>query len=261
MNKWEDDWEQYWFYAKIGFPSVDSSGGVSYPLASKVAEFKHTTKADFRRTAAGYKECDSAFASLARVVSGRDLIEEYLAAKVWPLTRDWLPGAFSKVQVDGLKDKLPFPDFGLRKPEGVSDDMIVEEIEQEAVAIAGPFLSKERDSFEAICSEKVRVNQCFLKMGVAYGPREAPRERKRGANNSAPFARLSEGPTAKKAKKAEPVVAQSARAPKVVAERPSSTSRIRPAVGAAKDSRGKGIFPCGYSFHIAREDLGSDAFM
>ena len=79
-----------------------------------------------------------------------------------------------------MKDKLPFPDFGLRKPEGVSDDMIVEEIEQEAVAIAGPFLSKERDSLEAICSEKVRVNQSFLKMGVVNGPREAPRERKRG---------------------------------------------------------------------------------
>ena len=179
-NKWEDDWEQYWFYAKIGFPSVDSSEGVSYPLASKVAEFKHTTKADFQRTAAGYKECCSTFASAARVVSGRDLIEEYLAAKVWLLTRDWLPGAFSKVLVAGLKDKLPFPDFGLWKPKGVSDDMIVEEIEQEAVAIAGPFLSKERDSIEAICSEKVRVNRSFLKMGVAYGPRKAPRERKRG---------------------------------------------------------------------------------
>ena len=129
-NKWEDDWEQYWFYAKIGFPTVDSSEGVSYPLAAKVAEFKHTTNVDFRRTAASYKECCSAFASVARVVSGRDLIEEYLSTKVWPLTRDWLAGAFSKVQVDGLKDKLPFPDFGLRKPEGVSDDMIVEEIEQ-----------------------------------------------------------------------------------------------------------------------------------
>src|SRR6185503_15089093 len=67
--------------------------------------------------------------------------------------------------------------------------------------------------------------------------------------------------TAKKAKKAEPVVAQSARAPKVVTERPSGTSSIRPAAGAAKDSRWKGIFPCGYSFHIAKEDLGSDAFM
>jgi len=81
-NKWEDDWEQYWFYAKIGFPSVDSSEGLSYPLAAKVAKFKHITKADFRRTAAGYNECCSAFASAARVVSGRDLIEEYLAAKV-----------------------------------------------------------------------------------------------------------------------------------------------------------------------------------
>ena len=113
--------------------------GVYYPFAAKVEEFKHVSKADFRRTSASYKECYSAFASAASVVGGRDLIEEYLATKVWPLTRDWLPGAFSKVQFDGLKDKLPFPDFGLRKPEGVSDDMIVEEIEQEAVAIAGPF--------------------------------------------------------------------------------------------------------------------------
>ena len=79
-------------------------------------------------------------------------------------------------------------------------------------------------------------------MGVVYGPREAPRARKRGANTSAPSARLSEGPAAKKAKKAEPVVAQSARALKVVAERPSGTSRIRPAAGAAKDSRGKVSF-------------------
>ena len=36
---------------------------------------------------------------------------------------------------------------------------------------------------------------------------------------------------------------------------------IKPATGAAKESRGKGIFPCGYSFHSAKENLGSDAFM
>ena len=50
------------------------------------------------------------------------------------MTRGWLPGTFSKVRVAGLKDKLPFPEFVLKKPEDVSDDMIVEEIEQEAVA-------------------------------------------------------------------------------------------------------------------------------
>jgi len=84
------------------------------------------TKADFRRTTPGYKECCSAFASAVRVVSGRDLIEEYLAAKVWPLTRGWLSGSFSKVRVAGLKDELPFSYFGLRKPVDTSNDMIVE---------------------------------------------------------------------------------------------------------------------------------------
>ena len=73
-----------------------------------------------------------------------------------------------------MRDKLPFPDFGLRKPEDVSDDMVVEEIEQEAVAIAGPYLVKKHDSFETVCSEKLRLNRSFLKMGVVYGPREAP---------------------------------------------------------------------------------------
>ena len=260
-NKWEDDWEQYWFYAKIGFPGADPSERVSYPLAAKVAEFRHITKADFRRTAAGYKECCSAFASAARIMSGRDIIEEYLAAKVWPLTRDWLPGTFSKIRVAGLSDQLPFPDFPLRKPEGVSDDMIVEEAEQEAVVIAGPYLAKERDSFEAVCSERIRVNRSFLKMGVVYGPREAPRERKRGAGTSSPSTRPSEGPIAKKAKKGEPVAAHSSKAPKVASERPSRVSTNRPAAGTARESRGKGIFPCGYSFHIEKENLGSEAFM
>jgi len=230
-NQWEDDWEQYWFYAKISFPSAESSGEVSYPLAAKIEEFKHVTKADFRRTAPGYKECYSAFASAARVVSGRDLIEEYLAAKVWPLTRGWLPGSFSKVRVAGLKYRLPFPIFGLKKLEDVSDDMIVEEIEQEAVAIAGPYLTKERDSFEAVCLEKIRVNRSFLKMGVVYGPREAPRERKRGASVSVPSAKVTEGPAAKKAKKAEAVGAQSAKIPKVAAEKAPRISTIKPASG------------------------------
>ena len=62
-------------------------GSCLLPLAAKVEEFDHVTKADFQRTAPGYKECCSAFASAARVIGGRDLIEEYLAVKVWPLTR------------------------------------------------------------------------------------------------------------------------------------------------------------------------------
>ena len=116
-----------------------------------------------------------------------------------------------------MKDRLPFPDFGLKKPDDVSDDMIVKEIEQEAIAIVGPYLSKESDSFVIVCSEKIRVNRSFLKMGVAYGPREAPRERKRGASASTSSAKVAEGPASKKAKKTEAVGPQIA---KEATERP-----------------------------------------
>ena len=109
------------FIAKIGFPSSKGSTEVCYPLASKILPFDHVTKVDFRRTAPGYKECCAAFAAAAGVmgvIEGRDFVEEYVAVKIWPLTVRCLPGSFAKVKVEGLEDSLPYPSFGLGKPEG-----------------------------------------------------------------------------------------------------------------------------------------------
>ena len=55
-NKWEDDWVQYWFYAKIAFPMSNPSSEVSYPLARKLQPFNHVTKAEFKRMVPGYKD-------------------------------------------------------------------------------------------------------------------------------------------------------------------------------------------------------------
>jgi hypothetical protein len=62
------------------------------------------------------------------VISGHDLVEEFLAAMIWPLSSGWLPGSFVKLEISSLKDKLPFPKFGLKKPIGIFDDLILEEI-------------------------------------------------------------------------------------------------------------------------------------
>jgi len=80
-------------------------------------------------------------------------------------------------------------------------------------------------------------------------------------STSAPSAKSAEGLAAKKAKRAEAARTQAAKVPKGIAEKASRTSTIKPTAGGAKESKGKGIFPYGYSFHIAKEDLGSDAFM
>ena len=105
----------------------------------------------------------------ARVVGGQDLVEEFLAVKVWPLTSGWLLDSFSKVKVDGLRDSLPFPSFGLAKPEGVFDDLIVDEIEQQVMVLVGPYNSKECDSFVDCCPDQLQVNRSFVEMKVQYG--------------------------------------------------------------------------------------------
>ena len=144
--------------------------------------------------------------------------------------------------------------------------MIVKEVEQEAVLLAGPFILKEHDSFVAVRSEWVRVNHSFVEMKVVYGPREAPREKKRSAEASASSVKATEEPTIERAKKTEAVGAQtvkisSTKIMKGAAEKPPRASVTKPAAGKLKEPKRKGIYPYGYSFHIAKEDLGSNAFM
>ena len=74
-NRWDVDWTQFWFYAKVCFPCASNPVEVSYPLASKVLPVEHISQAEFRRSGVGYKDCLDAFASAAALIGGRDLIE------------------------------------------------------------------------------------------------------------------------------------------------------------------------------------------
>jgi len=81
-NRWDVDWTQFWFYAKVCFPSANNPVEVSYPLASKVLPVEHISQAEFRRFGVGYKDCLDAFASVAALLGGRDLIEEFVCANI-----------------------------------------------------------------------------------------------------------------------------------------------------------------------------------
>ena len=98
---------------------------------------EHISQADFRRSGAGYRECLDAFISAAGLIGGRDLIEEFICARVWPLSDGWLASPFGKVRVHGLKETLPFPKFDLLKQSGESDEAIVAEVEWRATELAG----------------------------------------------------------------------------------------------------------------------------
>ena len=66
------------------------------------------------------------------------MVEEFLAAGIWPLSAGWAPRGFERKHFAGMDYDLTPPVFGLRRPEGSSDEVIVAELEQEASDILGP---------------------------------------------------------------------------------------------------------------------------
>jgi len=95
-------------------------------------------------------------------------VEEFIVAKVWPLSCGWRPLELKKVKFACLDYEIECPAFGLKKPEGLSDHALVSEVERDACNLLGPWNRKEYDSFMAICKHGSRINHCFEEMQVAY---------------------------------------------------------------------------------------------
>ena len=91
-----------------------------------------------------------------QVCVGRDDVEEFLATKVWPLAAGWSPSRFERKRFVGLKYDVTSPVFGLRRPEGSSDEVIVDELERQAAEILGPWNRKEYGSLVEVCGENLR---------------------------------------------------------------------------------------------------------
>lgn len=95
-------------------------------------------------------------------------MEEYLAARIWPLTSGWFPVHSHHVKFDCVDWEVAFPIFVLSKPEGKSDEVIVAELKMVASELLGPWNKKEYDSFFAVCCHQGQVNRCLHEMGVSY---------------------------------------------------------------------------------------------
>jgi len=109
-----------------------------------------------------------------QVCGGRDVVEEFLAAGIWPLSAGWAPRGFERKRFVGMEYDLTSPVFGLRRPEGSSDEVIVAELEPEASDILGPWNRKEYLSLVEVCKRNLRLNRWLAEMGVEYGLRPVP---------------------------------------------------------------------------------------
>jgi hypothetical protein len=84
-NKWTSGWDGKWFYCQVPLEqTADVRGKGTYLLSCTMALLNYATEVTFECSPA---DADvAAFTESASIIGGRDIVEEFLACGLWPLS-------------------------------------------------------------------------------------------------------------------------------------------------------------------------------
>ena len=85
-------------------------------LDSDIEAFDHTYQPAYNKRAPGFKPCVEAFMTACQVCGGRDVVEEFLASGIWPLSAGWAPQGFERKRFAGMAYDLTSPVLGFVDP-------------------------------------------------------------------------------------------------------------------------------------------------
>jgi hypothetical protein len=83
--------------------------GPDYPLYSPIKAVNATCTASYNHHAVGFSNCESAFHLASTILGGHDVIEEYTAAEIWPISHGWAPTEIVTFNVNWATQEVPFP--------------------------------------------------------------------------------------------------------------------------------------------------------
>jgi hypothetical protein len=117
--------------------------------------------AEFNQRAVGIRNCESAFHLASTILGGRDIIEEFVAARIWPISSGWSPTEIVYFNVNWAAQKVPFPKFGIKLREDQSANAFMIEIEKRVNVMIGEYTMNEYKAYKALVKHKKRINRVF----------------------------------------------------------------------------------------------------
>jgi hypothetical protein len=117
--------------------------------------------AKFNQRALGIRSCENAFHLASTILGGRDIIEEFVAARVWPISSGWSPSELLYFNVNWADQKVPFPKFGIKLREDQSAEAFMEEVEKRVNVMVGEYTMNEYKAYKALVKHKKRINRFF----------------------------------------------------------------------------------------------------
>jgi hypothetical protein len=120
--------------------------------------------AEFNHLAVGIRNCESAFHLASTILGSRDIIEEFVAARIWPISSGWAPIEIVYFNVNWEAREVPFPKFGIKLRENQSTDAFMIEIEKRVNVMIGEYTMNEYKAYKALVKHKKRINRMFTEV-------------------------------------------------------------------------------------------------
>jgi hypothetical protein len=94
------DWSSYWFYVKVDMSMISGYEGPAHPLSTPIGALTAVNTAEYNHRAVGIRSCENAFHLASTILGGRDIVEEFVAAQIWPISHGWAPNEIAHFNVN-----------------------------------------------------------------------------------------------------------------------------------------------------------------
>jgi hypothetical protein len=148
--------------------------GPAHPLSSPVEALTTVSIADFNHRAVGIRSCENAFQLASTIIGGRDIVEEFVAARIWPIYYGWALTEIAHFNINWAAQQVPFPKFGIKLREGQSAEDFMLEIERRVTLMIGEYTMNEYKAYKALVKHKRRINHVFSGCGDKSFPSRRP---------------------------------------------------------------------------------------
>jgi hypothetical protein len=129
--------------------------GPAYPFSCPIAPLTAVNTAEFNHRAVGIR---------STILGGRDIIEKFVGARIWPISCGWTPTEIVCFNVNWAAQEVPFPKFGIKLREGQSADAFMVEIEKRVNLMIGEYTMNEYKAYKALVKHKKRINRVFTEV-------------------------------------------------------------------------------------------------
>jgi hypothetical protein len=155
------DWSSYWFYVKINMSAISRYEGPANPFRTPIEALTAVSTASYNHRAIRIRDCESMFHLASTIIGGRDLIEEFVAANIWPISHGGAPREIVSYNVNWATQEVPFPRFGLQLTDSQSTEDFMTEVEKKVNTMIGKYTMNEYKAYKNLVKHKKKINRVF----------------------------------------------------------------------------------------------------